>query len=386
MASVLDVVVIGGGIHGVGVAQAAAVGGYRVQLLEQERVASGTSSRSSKLIHGGLRYLQSGQWRLVQESLRERETLLTIAPGLVERRSFHIPVYAGGRYGRWQVALGLRLYRLLAGTPGGFVRLPRRQWATLDGLNVTGLMALYRYTDAQTDDAALTRAVARSAEDYGADIQTQARFLGAERTPQGYDVRYVQGGVVRTCQSRTLVNAAGPWVGQVLGRILPGPPRFAYDLVQGTHIITEGTLTHGIYYVSAPADGRPVFVMPWQGRVLTGTTETLYGGDPSSVAPQPADIIYLQEVLGRYFPALSTEVHAAFAGLRVLPKGGAGLGQRPRETIIVADAPRPRLLTIYGGKLTGYRLTAARVMTRLRLTLPERTARADTRQVRLTAP
>lgn len=386
MADIFDVVVIGGGIHGVGVAQAAAVGGYHVRLLEQGQLASGTSSRSSKLVHGGLRYLQSGQWRLVRESLREREILLAIAPGLVERRAFHIPVYAGGPYARWQVVMGLRLYRWLAGPRGGFTRLPRRQWATLDGLNTGGLTAVYRYTDAQTDDALLTQAVARSAADYGADIQVNTRFLGAERTPQGYDIRYVQAGIVRSCQSQTLVNAAGPWVGQVLGSILPAPPRFAYDLVRGAHIITDGTLAQGIYYVPSPADGRPVFVMPWQGRVLTGTTETLYGGDPSAVTPSATDIAYLQGVLGCYFPALPTVVRAAFAGLRVLPRSDQHVHRRIRETIIIADAPRPRLLTIYGGKLTGYRLTAARVMDRLRLTLPERTALADTQRLRLTRP
>ena len=387
MTTQFDVVVIGGGIHGVGVAQAAAVGGYRTTLLEQEGLASGTSSRSSKLIHGGLRYLESGQIRLVRESLREREILLRIAPSLVERKAFYIPVYAHSRRGPSLIAAGLLLYRLLAqGAHGDFQRIPARAWDTLDGLETAGLKAVFRYTDAQTDDVALTLAVARSAQEFGAEIQVGARFVGADRTRSGYEVRFVRGGCVEACHTRVLVNAAGPWVAHVLSRVQPGPPRLSHDLVQGTHIVTEGILQRGIYYTEAPADGRAVFVMPWQGRVLTGTTEHLYVGDPALVAPTPEEIAYLQEVLAHYFPRLSTHVVASFAGLRVLPKTTQDLNARARETVLLADRPLPWLISIFGGKLTGYRYTAEQVMARFKGVLPERAARADTRRLVLPSP
>ncbi|MDA8390422.1 MAG: FAD-dependent oxidoreductase [Gammaproteobacteria bacterium] len=384
MNDLFDVLVVGGGIHGVGVAQAAAVRGHRVLLLEQTRLGAGTSSRSSKLVHGGLRYLESGDLRLVRESLAERETLLAIAPDLVTRQAFHIPLYAQSRRQPWQVAAGLALYRLLARAHGEFVRVPRSGWDQLDGLATNGLRAVYRYYDAQTDDLALTRAVAHSAEHYGADIRVGARFLGAERNARGYEVRYALQGTVANCQTRTLVNAAGPWIGQVLGRILPGPPRLPFDLVQGAHIVTPGRLSGGAYYVEAPADRRPVFIMPWRDGVLTGTTETLYAGDPGQVAVLPQEIGYLQEVLAAYFPQRDRTPQAAFAGLRVLPRAEGGLGRRPREVILLADAPDPRLITIIGGKLTGYRLTAARVLARLAAALPERPPQADTRFLPLT--
>ncbi len=387
MSTSFDVVVVGGGIHGVGVAQAAAVRGYRVRLLEQSALASGTSSRSSKLVHGGLRYLESGRLGLVRESLKERETLLRIAPELVERRAFYIPIYAQSRRSPPWVTAGLVLYRWLAGREGGqFERVRRSAWGELDGLATRDLKAVFRYNDAQTDDVALTRAVARSAEDFDAEIVLGARFIGAERAGAGYEVRFVRAGRVETCVARTLVNAAGPWAGDVLGRVLPGPPRRAFDLVEGTHIVTKGTLTQGIYYGEAPADGRAVFMMPWHGQILTGTTERLYVGDPALVAPTPTEIAYLQEALARHFPGLTTTVAEAFAGLRVLPHAAQGLNARSRETVLLADAPQARLISVLGGKLTGYRRTAERVMERLAGALPERPARADTARLILPVP
>ncbi len=384
MSDMLDIVVVGGGIHGAGVAQAAAVGGYQVLLLEQATLGAGTSSRSSKLIHGGLRYLEGGHIRLVRESLAERETLLAIAPDLVTRQAFHIPLYATSHRRPWQVAAGLALYRLLARAHGDFASVPRREWDQLDGLATGNLQAVYRYYDAQTDDLALTRAIAHSAAQFGADIRVAARFLGAERQSRGYEVRFMTGGDVTTCMTRALVNAAGPWAGQVLGRILPGPPRLALDLVQGTHIFTRGRLSCGAYYTEAPADHRPVFVMPWRDGILTGTTETLYAGDPGQAAPLPQEIAYLQEVLRAYFPHLDTTPQDAFAGLRVLVRADGAFGRRPREVTLLADAPNPRLISIIGGKLTGYRLTAARVLARLAASLPARTPQADTRFLPLT--
>ena len=381
-----DVVVIGGGIHGVGVAQAAAAAGYSVLLLERVALASGTSSRSSKLIHGGLRYLESARFGLVRESLREREILLRIAPGLVHRGPFHIPVYGNSRRPPWMIRAGLGLYALLGGLSRDtrFDTLPRARWDGLDGLDTRGLQAVFRYQDAQTDDTLLTQAVMRSAQKLGAELRCPANFLSARRSGDDFVVHILEGEDEHICRARTLVNAAGPWVGTVLERITPRPTVLPVDLVQGAHIIVGNETRHGIYYLEAPQDGRAVFVMPWQEHTLVGTTETPYDGNLSAVRARPEEITYLQETLWRYFPGHRGKLLGSFAGLRVLPHGSGPAFRRSRETILHPDNPdRVRLVTVYGGKLTGYRATAARVMRLLKRSLPARAARADTSEISL---
>jgi len=176
-----DVVIVGGGIHGAGVLQAAAAAGHSALLIERLGLASGTSSRSSKLIHGGLRYLETGQFALVRESLRERAIHLRIAAELVELKPFYIPVYRNTRRRPWQLKLGLWIYALLGGFDPStrFGTVPKREWSSLDGLDTQGLEAVIRYHDAQTDDASLTRAVVQSALSLGAELAMPARFAAA---------------------------------------------------------------------------------------------------------------------------------------------------------------------------------------------------------------
>ncbi|HEY3486844.1 MAG TPA: FAD-dependent oxidoreductase, partial [Gammaproteobacteria bacterium] len=189
-----DIVVIGGGIHGAGVLQAAAATGYSCLLLEQyAQPALGTSSRSSKLIHGGLRYLETGEFKLVYQCLRERRLLLRNAPGLVKLKPFFIPVYRQTSRGPWQIRAGLALYSLLAGY-GRRVRfrtVPRTRWSELDGLRQTDLQQVFQYADAQTDDAALTKAVITSAESLGAEVRYQAEFQRAEFANGNYNIRFL---------------------------------------------------------------------------------------------------------------------------------------------------------------------------------------------------
>jgi len=388
-----DVVVVGGGIHGAGVAQAAAASGHRVLVLEKRSLAWGTSSRSSKLVHGGLRYLESGQLGLVRESLEERAFMLRLAPELVTLRPFFIPVYPETRRRPWQLTLGLAAYAALAGLgrTARFGRLPRRQWERLDGLDTHRLQAVFRYFDAQTDDELLTRAVMKSAVSLGAQLALPAEFVGAEITRAGVRVLYREGGAERECDTRVLVNAAGPWASRVSRLVKPEPPVPPLELVQGTHIILPGGMQRGIYYVESPEDGRAVFVIPWKGAVMVGTTEMPFEGDPDHVRPLAAEIDYLLAVLARYFPAWrgadATAVASAFAGLRVLPAGRDGAFHRRRETMLeVDDLRRPRFLAVYGGKLTGWRATAARTLERLRPSLPARRPRADTRTLYLEPP
>src|SRR6202044_3205096 len=218
-----DVVIIGGGIHGAGVLQAAAAAGHSALLIERHTLASGTSSKSSKLIHGGLRYLESAHFALVRESLRERAVHLRIAPELVELKPFFLPVYRDTRRRPWQLKLGLWMYARLGGSDAStrFGAVPRREWSSLDGLETHGLEAVIRYHDAQTDDALLTRAVVQSALSLGAELAMPANFEGATLTDDGVAVAYSQGAETVQCTARVLVNAAGPWAPQIAGMIRP---------------------------------------------------------------------------------------------------------------------------------------------------------------------
>lgn len=389
-----DIVIIGGGIHGAGAAQAAAAAGHSVLVLEQSALAAGTSSRSSKLIHGGLRYLESAQFNLVRECLHERALLLQNAPDLVALKPFYIPIYPETSRRPWQIRSGLALYAALGGlgSDARFRQIPKREWQGLDGLELRELEKVFCYHDAQTDDAALTRAVMRSAQSLGAELAIPAELISALRRPQrddGYIVKYRLDGKEQICEAGFVINATGPWCNEVLSRISPTVKKLSVDLVQGTHIILEGAVTQGIYYVEAPQDGRAVFVMPWQGKMMVGTTETIYRGNPAEVAPLIKEQEYLLDTLGHYFPAYrhlgSGQILSAFAGLRVLPRSTGSAFSRPRDTIFHVDnRDNPRLVTLYGGKLTAYRATSERLLHQFKDQLPKRPPVADTRTLALT--
>jgi glycerol-3-phosphate dehydrogenase len=388
-----DVIVIGGGVHGAGVLQAAVAAGHSALLIERRGLASGTSSKSSKLIHGGLRYLESAQFSLVRESLRERAIHLRIAAELVELKSFFIPVYDDTRRRPWQLNLGLWMYALLGGFGAGtrFGAVPRTAWQTLDGLKTRGLDAVIRYHDAQTDDALLTRAVVQSALELGAEVLMPASFVGASLHNDGVTVKVTHNGEARQFAARVMVNAAGPWAPQVARAVTPGIFVPDVDLVQGTHIVLPFALSAGIYYVESPLDGRAVFVMPWYGATLIGTTETPYVGEPDQVKPLEAEEEYLLTVLHHYFPALRhfsrADITQRFAGLRVLPAASQAAFDRSRETIFSTDRDsRPRVLGIYGGKLTGWRAAAAHVLERIEPSLPAAQRRAATDKLILRRP
>jgi glycerol-3-phosphate dehydrogenase len=380
-----DVAVIGAGIQGAGVAQALAAAGYQVRVLEKSHPAAGTSSKSSKLIHGGLRYLETFEFGLVRESLKERATLLRIAPHLVRLVPFHIPVYKGMSRGPLTIRAGLSLYAMLGGfgKEARFSTVPKDSWDLLDGLNTDKLRAVYRYHDGQTDDAALCRAVITSAHELGAHIMLGAELISAEADSHGWTLRYHQEEAVHELHARVVVNAAGPWVAQVLDHFTPKPPHREIDLVGGTHIEIEGSLEQGIYYTEAPSDSRAVFSMPWKGRILVGTTEQPTR-DPDDPQPTQAEVEYLLETFGHHFPDRELTVLDAWAGLRVLPRAEGTSFSRSREVVLIQNhKQRPSVLSVYGGKLTGYRATAERVRKRIAPSLGQAERKADTATLRL---
>jgi glycerol-3-phosphate dehydrogenase len=367
-----DLAVIGAGIHGAAVANAAATRGHKVVVLEQyPEAACGTSSKSSKLIHGGLRYLESGQFRLVRECLVERRRLLEEQPDLVTLAPFHIPVFRHGRRSAWVIAAGLGLYTLLGG--GGFRRIARKDWPGLDGLTTHGLTAVFRYWDAQTDDKRLTERIIGNAESRGARVCYGATFTSARCAAAGCNIVFEAADGTDSVSADAIVNAAGPWANRVLQAISPAVSSLDIELVQGTHIIVPGTLQRGIYYLESPLDQRAVFVMPWQGNTMIGTTETPYSGDPAGVTPLETEIEYLLQTRNHYFekPIARADVIDCFAGLRVLPTRGGDPFHRSRDTLLHRDAHLPNLVTIYGGKLTSHHATAMRVIRQLGLSRPK---------------
>jgi len=382
---IYDLTIIGGGIQGAACAQAAAARGYSVLVLEQyDKPGQATSQKSSKLIHGGLRYLETYQFRLVRECLRERQILLENAPHLVKLTPFYIPVYSHTSRPPWLIRLGLTLYCLFGGK--GFKTIPKEEWHKLDGLNTRHLRAVFQYYDGQTDDQKLTESVMLSAQSLGAKIVYQAQFLQASCDREVCHISYKHEHHTHEVEARLLINASGPWVNEVLDKVYPRASQLQTELVLGSHIIVEGQLQHGMYYLETPQDERAVFVMPWQGKIMIGTTERHYKGDLHTIVAPKEDIDYLLAVYNYYFSPLllHSNVIDSFAGVRVLPSSKHRAFFRPRDTIIHNDhKTSPRVFTLYGGKLTANRAIAEQLMKKIGSLLPARTEVADTRTLKL---
>ncbi len=369
-----DVLVVGGGINGAGIARDAALRGLRTAVVERADFASGTSSRSSKLIHGGLRYLEEGRLRLVIESVRERERLRQLAPHLVRPQEFVFPLYRGVNLPPWKLAAGLWAYDLFAGLWS--VRRHRMLGVTTllaaepalrrDGLRGAGL-----YYDYRTDDARLVVETMLSAVDAGAVVLSYAQVAGFVKdggTITGARVVDGIGGEEIVVRARVVVNATGPWVDTVSALDAPAPPRLR--LTKGAHVVVpRARIGHNAAIVlNAVADRRVMFVIPWGEHSLVGTTDTDHVGGPDNPPEVDAsDVAYLLDTVNHYFPdarLTAADVVSAFAGLRPLiaPPATAGLSpsriSREEEVFVSASG----LITIAGGKLTTYRLIAATVV------------------------
>jgi glycerol-3-phosphate dehydrogenase len=404
MEPVYDIAVIGGGIIGCGVARDAAGRGCRVCLLEQGDLASGTSWTTTKLIHGGLRYLEQGDFRLVREALREREILMGLAPHLVRPARFVLPLRRGTGRPELLLRLGLFLYDRL----GGRERLPASARLDLSADPAGGVLqkdvsAAFSYADCRVDDARLVIANASDAAARGAVVRVGTKVEKARRVDGVWELTVHERGCDRTSvlRARILVNAAGPWVERVAVerggsgaavRPRPGPPKVR--LVQGSHIVVPRLFDHDACYTLQNDDRRVVFVLPYlDDRTLIGATDVELSGDPAAARASDGEVAYLCAAVNRWLTTKITpaDVVWRFTGVRPLYDDGAKAAQTvSRDHILELDATggaaggAAPLLTIYGGKLTAYRRVAEAVMGKLRPYLP--TAAAGRGEWTATAP
>ena len=375
-----DIAIVGGGINGCGIARDAAGRGWSVILCEKGDLAAGTSSWSTKLIHGGLRYLENYEFRLVREALSEREVLWSIAPHIIGPLRFVLPHRSGLRPA-WMLRLGLFLYDHI----GGRKRLPGTR--TLDlttdptGLPLKpGMFRLgFEYSDCRVDDARLVVLNARDAADRGAEICCRTQLERAERSSGAWtlQLRNVTSGERRTARARALVNAAGPWVEDVRSRCAGLPARAHTRLVQGSHIVVRKLFDHDRAYILQNPDGRIVFAIPYeQDFTLVGTTDRDFEGDPGKASATPEEVDYLCRAVSESFEHAihPRDVIWSYAGVRPLYDDGVTDAQAAtRDYVLELDAPAgaPAIVSIFGGKITTYRRLAEEVIDRLQPFLPK---------------
>ncbi len=377
-----DIAIIGGGVNGCGIARDAAGRGLAVYLCEQGDLASGTSSASTKLLHGGLRYLEYYQFRLVREALAEREVVWRMAPHIVWPLRFVLP-YSDGMRPRWLLRLGLFLYDHL----GGREHLPPTRVLDLatDPVGVPlkpGLRGRgFEYSDCWIDDARLVALNASDAAHRGATIRTRTKAIAVQRRSDRWILTVVdqRTGARTEIESRILVNAGGPWVGNIL-ETLRHTGTHDLRLVQGSHIVVRRLFAHDRCYILQNDDRRVVFAIPYEGDfTLIGTTDRDYVGDPGKVSVSDEEIAYLCAAASRYFAAAITprDVVWSYAGVRPLYAEPSGRGRRgaahavTRDYVLALDSEDGApLLSIFGGKITTYRRLAEQALERLTAFLP----------------
>jgi glycerol-3-phosphate dehydrogenase len=379
-----DLAIIGGGINGAGIARDAAGRGLKVLLVEQNDLASGTSSASTKLIHGGLRYLALGAFRLVREALAEREVLMRIAPHLVHPMRFVLPAEAANRPA-WMLRLGLALYDYI----GGRRTLAGRRTADFRtdpaGASLKRHFGYgFEYSDCTVDDSRLVIVNALDAAAHGASIRTRTRCMHAERAAEWTLVLNARGRR-DVATARVLVNAAGPWLATVAETVLRLPRPLPVRLVKGSHIVVKRLFEHDRAYILPTPDDRIVFVRPFEDAfTLIGTTDEDFVGDPAAPTVDPHEIKYLCDVVNAYFrqPIGPADVVHAFAGVRALFNDGARLARdTTREYVLTLDRREGKapLLTVYGGKITTYRRLAEAALAKLARVFPDTPAWTATR-------
>jgi glycerol-3-phosphate dehydrogenase len=368
----IDLLVIGGGINGAGIARDAAGRGLSVTLVEQADLASATSSWSSKLIHGGLRYLEQYEFRLVREALQEREVLLRLAPHIIRPLLFVLPHDASMRPA-WMIRAGLFLYDHL----GGKITLPRSKAVAFPHMEFSaGLKGDFRsgfvYSDCRVDDARLTVINAMSAREKGATVLTRTRFESAKRVEGAWESVIVDAaGQRHVVRSRGLVNAAGPWVMDALERVEGDKIKGRVRLVKGSHIIVPKVHSQGHAYILQNTDKRVVFVIPYEGQYsLIGTTDVAVPDVEAAARISDEETDYLLAAVNRFLakPLARADVVSSYAGVRPLYDDGSdNPSEVTRDYVLKLDHERHKapLVTIFGGKITTYRRLAEEAMERL---------------------
>ncbi len=373
MSNSFDLLVIGGGITGAGVARDAARRGLSVALVERDDIASGTSSRSSRLIHGGVRYLEHGYLKLVFEASRERSILLRTAPHLVRPLAFTWPVYEGARIPKWKVGAGLALYDTLAlfQNVGRSRRLNAKRVAMREpALATSELTGGVAYWDAATDDVRLTLATAADAAASGATIWTHLEVVALQSEGErvvGAIARDRLTGEEAELSASVVISAAGPWSDRIL-RMADPAAQAAVRGTKGIHVLVprERVRLTGAVTLLAPQDGRVFFALPaGDAFTILGTTDTPTSADPATVRASAADVHYLLTAANHYFPdawLTPDDVISRWAGIRPLAAAGYGSGPSSASREHAISRPRPGLLVATGGKLTTYRSMAAEIV------------------------
>ncbi|CZT36794.1 glycerol-3-phosphate dehydrogenase [Rhizobium sp. 9140] len=369
-----DIFVIGGGINGCGIARDAIGRGYSVGLAEMNDFASGTSSGATKLIHGGLRYLEHYEFRLVRESLMEREVLWAMAPHIIWPMRFVLPFHKGGIRPAWLIRLGLFLYDHI----GGRKLLPATK--TLDmrrdpaGKPLKPLFTkAFEYSDGWVDDARLVVLNARDAANRGAEILSRSRVVSARREGKlwAVDIQEGKGGPVRRVMARMLVNAAGPWVDRVLSNAVGKNQVHNVRLVQGSHIVIRQKFNDPRAYFFQNPDGRIIFAIPYERDfTLIGTTDQDFTGDPKDIRITDAETDYLCKAASEYFaePVRREDIVWSYSGVRPLFDDGASKAQEATRDYVLkveGDDDAAPLLNVFGGKLTTYRRLAEHALEKI---------------------
>lgn len=362
--SSFDAIVIGGGITGAGILREVVRTGAKVLLVEQNDFASGTSSASSKLVHGGLRYLKNGQWRLTLESVRERQRLLREAPGLVEAQPFLMPLYRGAKPGKFTMRLGLWLYDRMAGTSvsGWLPQIPLLKIEP--NLRKPDLLGAVHYEDARTDDARLVQRLIRDAVNVGAVALNYVRADVQMSGAQVIGVRLTDAvtNQTRDIAGKIVINASGAWAGD-----LPGAPEGSPKLrpLRGSHFVFSKEKLPVQKAVSwlHPKDQRPIFAYPWEGAVVYGTTDLDHDASQDHPRMTCEEADYLLDGLAYQFPALqlkASDAISTYSGVRpIVASGKDDPSAESRESAMWSS---PGLVNITGGKLTTFRVTAREVL------------------------
>lgn len=373
----VDLAIIGGGINGCGIARDAVGRGYSVWLCEQGDLGGATSSSSTKLLHGGLRYLEHYEFRLVREALIEREVLWGIAPQIVRPLRFILPHRKGMRPA-WMLRLGLFLYDHLGGRKllPGTSRVNLEHGPFGEGLNAD-LRLGFEYSDCWVEDNRLTILNAQDAAERGADIRVRTRCTAAKPLPGGgwrVVARDLETGQEEVIHARMVINAGGPWANAVARDLLQRPPKGSVRQVQGSHIVVPRLYTHDRCFIFQNSDGRIVFTIPYEDRfTLIGTTDRDYPGDPASVSASDEEIAYLCALVGQYFKRSITpkDVVWSYSGVRPLYDDGSSEAQKAtRDYVLELDqAQNAPVLSVFGGKITTFRRLAESAMERIEATL-----------------